>query len=129
MTTNNNNATMAKAQENLGTPAVKVRPVKITYAVSSLGPNLKFFLRSEQWPDKVTGEMKDPRIRYVAQCELLKNDKGYPIDIDLTLDLDQLKAFDGHIKEIIDWVEKSGYQVPKHVDRYSKMEDLKKLFG
>jgi len=129
MTTNNKNAIMAKAQEDLGAPAAKVRPVKITYAVSSLGPNFKTFLRSEQWPDRVTGEMKEPRIRYVAQCELLKNDKGYPIDLDLTLDLEQLKAFDEHIKEIIDWVERSGYQVPKRVDRYSKMEDLEKLFG
>lgn len=129
MATNNENASIAKAQENLGTPANKFRPVKVTYAVSSLGPNIKTILRTEQWPDRVTGEMKEPRIRYIAQCELLKNDKGYPIDLDLTLDLEQLKAFKEHIEEIIDFVENSGYQVPKRVDKYSKMEELKKLFS
>jgi hypothetical protein len=128
MATNNENASIAKAQEKLGTPA-KFRPVKVTYAVSSLGPNIKTILRTEQWPDRVTGEMKEPRIRYIAQCELLKNDKGYPIDLDLTLDLEQLKAFKEHIEEIIDFVENSGYQVPKRVDKYSKMEELKKLFS
>lgn len=127
MTTTNNS--MSNAQNTMGGQP-NLRPEKKTYNVSSLGSNLKFFLRTEQWPDKNTGEMGKVQLKYVAQSEMLKNTKGYPIDISLSLDLEQLEAFQQHIEEVIDFVKSTGFEQSKRIDSYSKdMEELKKQFS
>lgn len=114
--------------DDLGTPKNKRRANKVNYSTGSLGVNLTTYLRSEAWSDPKTGEFEEPKIRFIAQSIRFKNKSGYPVDINLSLDLNQLLAFRKHIEDVIDFVETTGYEPEDYTKDEKSIKDLIEQF-
>lgn len=102
---------------------------RINYSVGSLGSELTTTLRSDSWTNPETGEFEKPEIIFSAQTPRFKNRSGYAVDIDLSLDVDDLLSFRDHIDEVIKFVETVDFkQQERHKRNVAGIDELIKMF-